>query len=147
MQSGPSLFCLSLRRLAILLTRARSHLVVTLSVRLRCDLKRGRQRECIFVGISEKWCRREEDRRRDNSWNSPNQGSLGFSRGTGTNCAVSGCLFNTMRVNVDLLSRGISSKGDMYGYGASYQHVALDRAAVLLIQTPPLASLLIYSAY
>lgn len=57
MQSGPSLFCLPLRRPAISLTRARSHLVVTLSVFLRCDLKRGRQ--SVSVGISEEQRRGE----------------------------------------------------------------------------------------
>ncbi len=49
MQSGPSLFCLSLRRLAILLTRARSHLVVTLSIFLWCDSKWGRQKKSVFL--------------------------------------------------------------------------------------------------
>ena len=33
-----------------------------------------------------------------------------------------------------------------YGSEASYQHMELDRAAVLLPQTPHLASLLVYSA-
>lgn len=42
------------------------------------------------------------DRKRDNSWDSLNQGCLGFSRGTRSDCAVSGCLFNTLRVDVNL---------------------------------------------
>lgn len=38
-----------------------------------------------------------ETRKRDNSWNTPNQGWLGFTSDIGTNCAVSGCLFNTLK--------------------------------------------------
>lgn len=48
MQSGQSLFCLSLRRLAILLTTAGSRLVTTLRVLLRCDWKRGRDGVCFL---------------------------------------------------------------------------------------------------
>lgn len=71
MQSGQSLFCLSLRRLAILLTRAGSHLVTTLSVLLRCNLKRRRQ--FVFMGTSHMF-NEEVDREGDNSWSGPKSG-------------------------------------------------------------------------
>lgn len=35
--------------------------------------------------------------------------------------------------------------GVRYGHGASYQHMELERAAVLLLQTHHLSSLLVYS--
>lgn len=62
MQSGQSLFCLSLWRLAILLTKAGSHLVTTLSVLLRCNLKRRRQNVFLWARhtcLMRKWTERE----------------------------------------------------------------------------------------
>lgn len=89
-------------------------------------------------------CRRERIGRKIAAGIVCNQGFLGFSWGTGTDCAVSVCLFNTELVDVDLWRRGISWRWDIYEYVGSYQHVELHSAAVLMLQTPHRDMLLLY---
>ena len=63
----------------------------------------ARETKCVFfAGISGKWCRRERIGREITAGRVQIRAAWVSAGGTGTNCAVSGCLFNTTRADVDL---------------------------------------------
>lgn len=111
MQSGQSLFCLSLRRLAILLTRTRSHLAMTLSIFLQ-------------------WIEKEKYRRREKIGGEitaglvHNQGCLGLKCFAGEVQSVCLSFQHHESWSVFMKARNqLEGSRSVCYYGASYEHM------------------------
>lgn len=143
MQSGPSLFCLSLRKLAILLTRSRS--VTFGRVFKRFPLvwfeRSGTRSGSVFLSaypssnVGGGWGGREKD----NSWTRRERRPSGFQRGH-MQQLWSVCLsFQHLQRWCEFMK----AKNPVDGGGCRdfYQHLEL------LLQTPHLASLLVYKSF